>query len=151
MLKTTIKIGSIITIRKVVMRSIVEERTILTKIRKGISIKMISMRKVNSRSMEEMPISTKRKTTNIMMMKDITKGTQEIMAEIISKAIKTILKHPIQIIQAFQMRILLKTFPSLVQVNISHKKNSLIFSHGKVNKCTKMRISIITTWKTKMK
>ena len=96
------------------MKNMVEEKIIITEIKKRIIIKMISMREVISRNMEGMLISIKRKTIHIMMMKRIFKDIQQIMTILISKTIKTIRNPQIQITKAFQMKILLNKFLSLV-------------------------------------
>ena len=150
MFRIIINIDNRIIIRNVDMRSMVEDKIIITETRKRITIKMISIRKVNSRNMEGMLISIKRKIMHIMMMKGILKSTPEIMTINISKTIRTIRNPQTQITKTFQMKILLNIFPFLVQVNTFHIKKNLIFSHGKVNKFIKILKNIKTTLKTKM-
>ena len=150
MFRIIINIDNRIIIRNVDMRSMVEDKIIITETRKRITIKMISIRKVNSRNMEGMLISIKRKIMHIMMMKGILKSTPEIMTINISKTIRTIRNPQTQITKTFQMKILLNTFPFLVQVSTFHKKKNLIFSHGKVNRFIKILKNIKTTLKTKM-
>ena len=122
MFRIIINIDNRIIIRNVDMRSMVEDKIIITETRKRITIKMISIRKVNSRNMEGMLISIKRKIMHIMMMKGILKSTPEIMTINISKTIRTIRNPQTQITKTFQMKILLNTFPSCNTLVHQHQK-----------------------------